>query len=976
MLIFLFCFFTQRSVSQSFYIKKYTVLDGLPASYIISIYQDTNGFLWVGTYNGLSRFDGKEFVNYGYESGMPHIIADAIYEDKHHRLWIGTRSGMAQVRGKRCVIYPWDDHLPINFVFRFYETTTGELWALTGKGVYQFSKDHWKKIKLYPGFENHTCVNVIERDSGMLINYGHHVVLRDNRGGFRLLNQVTQDDAVGPAFLDLYLHDDLLYLNRADFLYKILGADSTVLFPTELLNKYILHTYVDSRGRHWVYTRDDQLMVSAPGDQVHFFYKKSMRLVSRFYEDRDGNVWVAGEDGLLEMKEVSYVGCQRTFNPEVSGNCSVLQTPNDLLLVSAAGNNLFTISAPGKKNDFQKTPVKQFAPHNEIIDCWCVGENGKLYLIFRNERDLFTLQNNRLQFLGGVVKGNIHPLNGVAYNLQNRKLYVCADSFECGDEKNLYFFKSANDGKLISHPTCIHYFTNGRMLVGSRNDGFFIVDEKDNIYPISEKTMRTHDSYSGIFFFDDPSGKFWITSPYGMVRYHWNKQLMPEKDLEITRRQGLPNSAVRSVVFDSLKRIWAVTLSGIVVIEIDSSKNIVHVDRLSDEQGVTSEYWTEARLARDKNGHIWAGLTDQLLKFDPSLLPVEKNPPRIAIDNVQLNSKETNWSQWTDSFAEIMEIPNHPTLPYNKNNIDIAYKGISFTSSDIEYCYRLEGVDSTWSIPTTSSFVSFVGLPPGKYTFQVRARKSDSNWSDPAAFSFAILKPFWGRWWFRLLIAAVAGGLIYTFYRYRINQLKQLFAVRTKISRDLHDEVGSTLSGIGLLSEMAKQQLENSRNIEVSTSLQKISTHSEEMLGKMSDIVWAINPQNDSFEKIIDRLKSYAKSIAASTGIHVHFETEKDLMKMNLDMQQRNNIYLICKEAINNAIKYSECRNICFELRRNDRQFQILVKDDGKGFNSQQVYEGNGLKNIRARAKEIGAGLKIHSENDAGTSITLLISFT
>src|SRR5439155_11123139 len=166
LLIFLFCVFTQRSVSQSFYIKKYTVLDGLPASYIISIYQDTNGFLWVGTYNGLSRFDGKEFVNYGYESGMPHIIADAIYEDKHHRLWIGTRSGMAQVRGKRCVIYPWDDHLPINFVFRFYETTTGELWALTGKGVYQFSKDHWKKIKLYPGFENHTCVNVIERDSG------------------------------------------------------------------------------------------------------------------------------------------------------------------------------------------------------------------------------------------------------------------------------------------------------------------------------------------------------------------------------------------------------------------------------------------------------------------------------------------------------------------------------------------------------------------------------------------------------------------------------------------------------------------------------------------------------------------------------------------------------------------------------------------------------------------------------------------
>lgn len=977
-LIFLISFFSNISFSQSFYIKRYTVNDGLPASYIFRIYQDSNGFLWISTYNGLSRFDGKEFVNYGYQEGMPHIIADAIYEDKHHRVWIGTRNGMAEIKDRHCVVYPVDDGQTINYVFRFRELQSGDLWALTGRGVYQFEKDHWKKIKLYNGFENHACTDVIETKDGMLINYAHYLVTKKRSGSFQLIGQINYDDAPGPFYNQLYEQDDHWYLNRVDGFFEIEGKDTTALFKDELRDKYILHTYKDKAGRFWVYTLKNQLMVSAPGDKQHFIYKTPMRLVSGFCEDKEGNMWVAGLDGLLKMKAVDYDSYDKSFTPHVTGNCSVITIPGGRLLVSAAGNNLFSISSTDEGNPIKKYPVKQSDTHYEIIDYWCSDDKGRTFLIFREEGDLFMLQNNQLKFLNGLVKENIHPLTGVAYSARTHKLYVCADSFQCGDEKELHVFKSTNGGRRLVWPICIHYFSNGRLLVGTRNDGFFIIDEQDNIYPVPKADISYQDAAGSTRIFEDPSRvKFWIASSFGLVRYRWDEKLVPKKELEITTKQRLPNNGVRSIAFDTCHRIWAATLQGIVVIEIDSSTNqVVRVNRFSEDQGINAEYWAEARLATDAQGTIWAGLTNQLLKFDPSAIQFQKTPPAIVIDSVQLNSKETNWSQWADSIDETTRIPYSPIFPYNKNNIDIFFRGISFSSSGLEYSYRLQGNDSSWSVPTGSDFVSFLGLPPGRYAFQVKARKSNTEWSKPATFSFTILKPFWATWGFRISLVIVALAVVYILYRYRINHLKRLLVVRTKIARDLHDEIGSTLSGLGMLSEVAIQQLDHKRIAVVKDLLYEINLNSEQTLEKMSDIVWAINPQNDNFEKIINRLRSYARNATESLGIDLHFNTEKDVERYNLEMLKRNNIYLICKEAINNAIKYSQCQNLSFHMRQEDHHINICIADDGKGFDAKQSFDGNGLKNMRSRAKEIKADLDFNSEKGRGTVINLLLKIT
>jgi signal transduction histidine kinase len=200
--------------------------------------------------------------------------------------------------------------------------------------------------------------------------------------------------------------------------------------------------------------------------------------------------------------------------------------------------------------------------------------------------------------------------------------------------------------------------------------------------------------------------------------------------------------------------------------------------------------------------------------------------------------------------------------------------------------------------------------------------------------------------------------------------------MRTKISQDLHDEVGSTLSGIGLMGELAKHQLKSENMAEAQNALDKIIVNADEVLTMMSDIVWAINPKNDTFEKMITRLKSYAQNTTASHNISLHFEAEEYLQQYNLTMQQRKNIYLICKESINNAVRYSSCQKLYFNLRRDHRQFYICIMDDGKGFDINQASEGNGLHNMRARAEEVGAVLKIDSREDIGTVVTILLRIT
>ncbi len=204
---------------------------------------------------------------------------------------------------------------------------------------------------------------------------------------------------------------------------------------------------------------------------------------------------------------------------------------------------------------------------------------------------------------------------------------------------------------------------------------------------------------------------------------------------------------------------------------------------------------------------------------------------------------------------------------------------------------------------------------------------------------------------------------------------KEAENIRVQISRDIHDEVGATLSGIALFSEIVSQKIQHHKNKDVQGYLENITANSREMIEKMSDIVWTINPQNDSFDRIIAKLESFAVNLCAGKGIKPHLDIDESIRGYYPDMQVRKNFYLIMKEAINNAVKYSGAKNIYVSLNYRYDEINAMVKDDGKGFDAALATEGNGLNNMKARTNELNAKLNIESQKGKGTSVNLQMRF-
>ena len=236
-----------------------------------------------------------------------------------------------------------------------------------------------------------------------------------------------------------------------------------------------------------------------------------------------------------------------------------------------------------------------------------------------------------------------------------------------------------------------------------------------------------------------------------------------------------------------------------------------------------------------------------------------------------------------------------------------------------------------------------------------------------------VIPPFWRTWWFYGLVFVSIVVLLYGLYRYRIRQILALQDIRNHISKDLHDDLGATLSSIAVLSEVARNAIQRGSPQQSFPMLEKISTYSRDMVDKMRDIVWAINPTNDSLENIIKRLNAFSTESCSDRGITFCLEMQDNFVNLPVPMNTRKNLYLICKEAIHNAITHSGCNHISALLDSSAGYIVITITDNGKGFGQTGPATGNGLNNMRSRAAEIRASLEI-VPGDPGTIVILRLA--
>jgi two-component sensor histidine kinase len=365
---------------------------------------------------------------------------------------------------------------------------------------------------------------------------------------------------------------------------------------------------------------------------------------------------------------------------------------------------------------------------------------------------------------------------------------------------------------------------------------------------------------------------------------------------------------------------------------------------------------------RDQSGAIWLGMTGGLSRLVPSPDPPAAPPP-VFINSLVVGTTGEPVSAIGSDRVALGEVAS------GDNRLQIDFVGLSFAPGEsLRYEYQLEGADHGWNPPSDHRSVNYANLAPGRYRFLVRARTADGVASAvPAEVTFVILRPWWQRWWFIGTVLMVMAVVAQWGYRTRMARLVELANVRARIALDLHDDIGSNLTKIAILSEVARQQQPGADTPD--GPLSSIARISRESVAAMSDIVWAINPHRDRLLDLVRRMRKHAEEVLSSRGVKVSFNAPADNLDVKLGVDVRRDLFLIFKEAINNVARHAVPTRVDIVLQADRPMLRLLITDDGRGFDPGLRVEGDGLVSMRHRAQRLGGSLDVRSAAGLGTTI-------
>jgi signal transduction histidine kinase len=469
--------------------------------------------------------------------------------------------------------------------------------------------------------------------------------------------------------------------------------------------------------------------------------------------------------------------------------------------------------------------------------------------------------------------------------------------------------------------------------------------------------------------FMDHEGRLWAATTEGGLARIDNPEEDHPRLVAYTTAEQLSSNQIQAITEDQWGRIYALTDKG--------------VDRLDPKTGGVKRYTSTAGLAgsshwgvafRDRHGALWFGTLQGLSRLVPK--PEEPaSPPPVRIAAIRVRGEPYPISELGESRLASL------VLGPNENQIQIEFASFNFSVGDVlRYQYKLEGVDQDWSKITEQRTVNYATLSPGAYRFLVRC----INWKglvsrDAAEVDFRILPPIWLRWWFESFLAILIASAVYTLYRYRVQRLLELERVRARIAADLHDDIGSSLSGMAFLSEAVKHQIGDTHP-EALAMAAEVAAMARGLADALSDVVWSIDPRRDDLHNLITRVRHFAARLFEAQGITFKFQVPPEPAKVKLAPEQRRHLFLILKEAIHNIARHAHCASALLTIAVADHRLEVAVEDNGCGFSAipssspaHGEQQGNGLNNMKLRAAQLGGQMSIDSAPGRGTHLKFTV---
>jgi len=432
----------------------------------------------------------------------------------------------------------------------------------------------------------------------------------------------------------------------------------------------------------------------------------------------------------------------------------------------------------------------------------------------------------------------------------------------------------------------------------------------------------------------------------------------------ITTADGLPANQITNITLDKARYIWIALSNGLCRYNYES-KAFSYFDI---RNGILNDNFEVSATAFLADGRIAMGTFHDFLVFHPEAVLRQNNSTDVRITDLILFGR----SLPVDSIRSLPAV----RLGSNENSITINYSVLSYLDQNkVTYYHKLEGLHDDW-IRSENQQAVYNYIPPGSYTFRVRSINGNGQVSEKdTVLRIRVLPPFWRTWWFAMLVVLVMAGIAYAYYIMRRRQQGRLEQIRERIATDLHDDMGSTLSSIRIFSDVVKNQIGDARPQAVSM-LEKISVNASQLSENMQDIIWTIKRDHDRLEDLVARMREFGLKLCDAKDIAFKVHVSDSFRTSRLNLEERRNLYLIFKEALNNSVKYSGCSEISLFITQQGKRLKMVIEDNGKGFSETVVRKGNGLGNMNKRAQEINGMARIDSAEGKGTRIDVLIKLT
>jgi len=965
----------------------------LPQDTVISLTQSRDGYLWLGTVKGLVRFDGLGRTT-ASAAGMPFPVYDdsntpglnsspvvRLFEDSHTNLWIGNENaGVVLVRPGKVINTGIGRGTREGRLSAICEDAAGSVWLFTADGQLCRYRNGRVDVLNVSAEQPSNCRALMVDDTGLLWVGTDTRLWAVAPGASASLGRLPVVREFSLQKLDFLLASGRQgYWRLADGrIQKWRGSQllQEIVYPWDQFKAPISAACEDAQGNLIVGTAgagDGIYWFDAEGHYEHLTKAQGLshNTVTSLCLDREGDLWVGTDIGLnrvkhqiFDVREESREWAIKSICPDAQGGLWLGSFGQGVRYLAHGTNQWFT-AAQGL---IDPNIVAVFVDDRQQV--WAGAAIGGLYQlvdgVFRRPPETENLRGVSAFFQDHRHRLWVGTQNGLA----------CYD----GQTWQLLTTRTGLSGNIIRS---IAEDREGNLWVGTEGHGLNELREGKLDGPclwFGKTNGLPSDTVYALYA--DPQGSLWVGTSGGLARHsagQWTS---------FSRAIGLANRSIGYLLEDARGNLWMGSSAGLLRAPKSALNDLaadrataVPIQTFGKPEGLPTRACTQGAqpaACRDQQGQLWFPTVKGLVTVDPALITLNTNEPPVIIESVAVDGQP----QGTNSLRSLPL--ESVTLPPGKETLDIDFTSLNLSAPDKGlFRYKLEEHERLWNdVQATTRSVRYSKLPPKQYRFRVIACNEDGIWNQAgSSLLVTVLPPFWQEWWFLTLVTLALLGLIVGSVHYvstqklqrqlvTLRQQEALEKERARIARDLHDQLGANLTQVALLGEMAESDKDLPHEVE--GYAQQICQTARDTTRALDEIVWTVNPSNDTLDGLINYVCKYAQEYLALAGLRYRIEVPPQLPGIPITPELRHNVFLASKEAVNNVVKHAQATSAWLRLELEPSQFTLEIEDDGRGLAAGDEAKGrNGLRNMRRRMEDVGGRFEARPGNGCGTCIRL-----